>query len=97
MDYWPPGRPAELKPDGSWNQMVIEMRGMELRVSINGREVRDTDLGGFANEPNALPALRNESGRIGFQSHTGTVRFRNIEIKERPSDSSGTRKGSGNR
>ena len=30
----------------------------------------------------ANPALKRRSGRIGFQSHTGTVRFRNIEIKE---------------
>ncbi len=35
----------------------------------------------LAARPNALPALKRGAGRIGFQSHTGTVRFRNILIE----------------
>jgi hypothetical protein len=84
MDYVPPDRPAGLAPEVAWNEMTIELRGSRLRASVNRREVRDTDLSNWVNKPNALPALRYLSGRIGFQSHSGTVRFRNIEIKELP-------------
>ena len=31
-----------------------------------------------------LPELGKRGGKIGFQAHTGTVRFRNIELKELP-------------
>jgi hypothetical protein len=82
VDYLAPDRPAELGADLAWNEMTIELRGSLLRASVNRRQVRDTDLSHWVNKPNALPALTNLSGRIGFQSHTGTVRFRNIEIKE---------------
>jgi serine/threonine protein kinase len=53
-----------------------------LRVTINDREVFRSDLGTLAEMPRAHPGLRRYSGRIGFQSATGTMRFRNIEIKE---------------
>jgi hypothetical protein len=62
--------------------MEIELRGGLLRVSVNNREVRTTDLRKLADRAGALPALKRGSGRLGFQSHTGTTRFRNIEIKE---------------
>ena len=81
-DYLPPDRPAELKPDGDWNGMEIQLRGGSMRVWINGRNVRTTDMHKLANDPRGLPALKWRSGRIGFQSHSGTVLFRNIEIKE---------------
>ena len=55
--------------------MELELRGGSLRVSVNNREVRTTDLRKLADRAGALPALKRGSGRIGFQSHTGTVRF----------------------
>jgi hypothetical protein len=90
-DYSGPDRLAELRQTEFWNEMLIELRGERLRVLVNGREVRNTDLRKFAAKTDALPGLTRPSGRIGFQSHTGTVRFREIEIKELgPSSPSGS-------
>ena len=81
-DYLPPKRPAELRPNGAWNDMEIELWGQSLRVSVNGRLIQSADFRSLAAAPNSLPDLKRKSGRVGFQSHTGGVRFRNIEIKE---------------
>ena len=49
---------------------------------LNGQLVQDLDLETFAADSKGLASLRRRDGRVGFQSHTGTVRFRNIEILE---------------
>jgi hypothetical protein len=59
----------------------VELRGEFLRVSINGRDVRNTDLSKLSSEPTARTALSRRSGRIGFQADKGTVRFRHIRVK----------------
>jgi hypothetical protein len=82
VDYLLPDRPAELAQGRAWNEMEIILQGALLRVSVNGRQVRSTDLRRLADLPGALPSLKRRSGRIGFQSHTGTVRFRHIEVKD---------------
>ena len=79
-DALPLDRPSDLKPDGFWNSMEIELRGKTLRVAINGRDVLTTDLGRLASRPKVLAGVSRAKGRIGFQAHTGTVRFRNIRI-----------------
>jgi Protein kinase domain/Domain of Unknown Function (DUF1080) len=79
-----PDRLADLRPLGSWNEMTIETRGASLQVWVNGREILRTDLDKLARQSSSLPGLHRSSGRIGFQRHTGAVRFRNIEIKELP-------------
>ena len=46
----------------------------------------------FPLDPNArnsgafVPGLGRVKGKVGFQTNTGTVRFRKIEIKELPGD-----------
>jgi hypothetical protein len=80
--WLPLDRPSNLKPAGSWNEMEIELRGQALRIRINGRDVLEKDLAELARRASALPGLRRISGRIGFQAHTGTVRFRKIRIEE---------------
>ncbi len=83
--------PPQLRPFGSWNLMGIELSGRILRVWINDREVLRTNLAELAKSPEALPGVTRRSGRIGFQSHTGTMRFRNIEIKKLPEAQSRSR------
>ena len=51
-------------------------------MSVNGKVALIADLRELADRPSANPALSRRSGRIGFQAHTGTVRFRNIAIRE---------------
>lgn len=77
-------RPAELKPVGEWNTMLVELRGRSLGVSINGKQVLKTDLDNL-DRAETTPGLKRSSGRIGLQNWEGTVRFRNIEVKELPS------------
>jgi hypothetical protein len=78
----PPDKRAELKPVGDWNEMQIELRGQSLQVLVNGHLVLTTKLDELAGRAGALPGLGRSAGRIGFQKHTGTVRLRNVRIKE---------------
>jgi len=75
-------RPGELRADGSWNDMEIEVHGRSLRVAVNGRDTLNIRLDQLA-KFSADSRLQRLSGRIGFQAHgTGTASFRNIRIKE---------------
>ncbi len=79
----PPDTPAEMKPAGEWNHVVLEMRGRRILASINGRTVQNQTLDAGARFPDGtIPALNRPRGRIGLQKLSGTVRFRNIEVKE---------------
>ena len=80
-DVAPPDHLFELKPSGAWNALEIEVAGDSLRVSVNDRVVSRKDLARLAARPGANPALGRRSGRIGLQSHSGTARFREIEVK----------------
>ncbi len=79
----PPDTPAEMKPAGEWNHVVLEMRGRRILASINGRTVQNQTLDAGARfADGTIPALNRPRGRIGLQKLSGTVRFRNIEVKE---------------
>ena len=78
----PPRRSFDLKPSNSWNALEVKVLHGDLRVSINQREVSRVDLGILARRPDANPALARQAGRIGLQAHTGTVRFRNITVRD---------------
>jgi hypothetical protein len=73
--------PPRLRVD-RWYEMEIEARGRSLQVAVNGQRVVSADLERLAASHPELPALRHPRGRIGFQNHEGTVRFRNVRIQE---------------
>ncbi|MFO0809663.1 MAG: family 16 glycoside hydrolase [Gemmataceae bacterium] len=75
-----PDRVASLRPLGSWNTMEVELRGTHLKVVVNGVEVRDTNLDALLPKGTAKNGLTRTSGSIGFQKHSGEIRFRNIEV-----------------
>jgi hypothetical protein len=78
-----PDRSAEMNPAGSWNTLEVEVKGRSLRASVNGKPVLNmTSEAGATFPDGSLPGLNRVKGRIGLQKHTGTVRFRNIQIKE---------------
>lgn len=87
--YLDPNRRAELKPAGFWNSMRIECQNGSLRVWVNDREVHELELDSLARQSEAKAGLKRSSGRVGFQQHTGEVRFRNVEIQELPSGTTG--------
>ncbi len=82
VDYLNPEQSNLLRPIPSWNEMVVTARGSSVQVRLNGQLVQDVDLERLSKRPSALTSLKRASGRVGFQSHTGEVRFRNIRIKE---------------
>jgi hypothetical protein len=82
-DYKQHCRPTEdLKlPAGAWHAAQITVRGETCTVVLAGKKVVDIRL-----DPNyrggLVPGLKRGKGRIGFQAHTGTVRFRNVHIEQ---------------
>jgi len=75
-------RLAEIRPAGEWNDMEVEMRGQNLRVAVNGRDVQNVMLNKSRPEKFRAAGLSRYAGRVGFLKRNGEVRFRRIEIKE---------------
>jgi Domain of Unknown Function (DUF1080) len=70
-------RGAALVP-GQWNTYEIEVRGNTHTVRLNGQQTTrftNTDL--FRGKSNVTDP---DSGYVGVQSHTGRLKFRNIQI-----------------
>jgi hypothetical protein len=60
------------KPPGEWNAVVIRCEGSRITYELNGREVNRAE--------SRVPV----SGWIGLMNQGSAIRFRNIEIQERP-------------
>ena len=56
---------------GQWNRYEITAVGNSLKVTLNGRDMVDVE------------DSRLTAGAIGLQHGSGTVRFRNVRIRER--------------
>jgi hypothetical protein len=79
-----PSRRAS-KPAGQWNALEIEAAGRELRIVLNGKKIVDADLDRCLKDPDVArehTGLSRTTGRIGLQSHSERVEFRNLRIKE---------------
>jgi len=73
------------KPAGQWNAMTIRAHGRQVVVQLNGVTIVDADLDRCLKDPAVAkehPGLKRSTGRIGLQSHTDRVEFRNIRVKE---------------
>jgi hypothetical protein len=80
--YVPPEREIEPKV-GEWNQLTVSVRGRSLVATLNGEVVvRGEETEGATLNGGVIPALCRARGRIGLQRHTGTIRFRKIEVRE---------------
>jgi hypothetical protein len=80
----PPRRRAS-KVAGEWNAMAIRAKGRQVQVKLNGIPIVDADLDHCRKDPAVAkehPGLARSTGKIGLQSHTDRVEFRNIRIKE---------------
>lgn len=62
--------PAEfVYTGGQWNRYEIRAEGPRIQVTLNGRDLVDTDIEGFS------------SGPIALQYGTGVVKFRNVRLR----------------
>ncbi|MCA8992846.1 MAG: DUF1080 domain-containing protein [Planctomycetaceae bacterium] len=88
-----PQTPAELVPDGEWNECEVQCVGQSVRVSINGQVVNEITLreddpaeqkeGGEIQSTSAAWSLaeRPPVGHVALQGHPAGVEFRNVRIK----------------
>ncbi|MGE3806848.1 MAG: DUF1080 domain-containing protein, partial [Gemmataceae bacterium] len=94
-DLQAPAKDA-LKTDGSWNHVVITVKGSLITVEINGDKVNEINLDDFAT-PGKRPdgsdhrltklAVKDmpQQGRIGFRDdHGNPVSYKNIKLKPLP-------------
>jgi len=81
-----PAKRDYLKPVGEWNYQEVDVKGTQIKITLNGTVIVDGDIA----EPrdkgtmdhNEHPGLKNTRGHIGFLGHGSVVRFRNIRIKD---------------
>jgi choline dehydrogenase-like flavoprotein len=74
-------RGSALVP-GQWNTYEIEVRGNTFVVRLNGQQTTrftNTDL--FRGKAKTTDP---DSGYVGIQSHTGRLKFRNVQVMELP-------------
>ncbi len=73
------------KPAGQWNQLEIRAIDRNVVVILNGKKILDADLDHCLKDAEVAKehtGLARKSGRIGLQSHTDRVEFRNLRVKE---------------
>jgi hypothetical protein len=66
-----------VKPAPEWNTVDVECVGPRIKITINGREVIDTDQ-------SKIDEIKDKplKGYICLQVHGGKLDFRNIRIRE---------------
>jgi len=81
---------GSLKPVGEWNEEEVTADGRHIVVKLNGATIVDTNLDDVTDEAKLKkhPGLKRTTGHIGFLGHGTDVAFRNIRVKELPSDGS---------
>jgi hypothetical protein len=73
------------KKAGEWNRLAIRADGRQVAVTLNGVRVVDADLDRCRKDPQVAkehPGLVRTAGKIGLQSHTDRVEFRNLRVRE---------------
>lgn len=77
-----PPQPAKALAAGEWNTLQVQLRSRTLEVAVNGVAATPLNLDELSKDPDAPPAAKRTTGRIGLQSQEGVVRFRRIRLVE---------------
>jgi hypothetical protein len=83
----PRSNPA--KPAPEWNILEVTCRGPNITIALNGQVIVEADqreVPDTTDKPRGAPAPKDKPlrGYICLQSHTGTVEFRRVQIREIP-------------
>ena len=62
--------------------MMIICDGPRVQVTLNGKNIIDTNLIDHMHKTARNPGLKRHSGYIGFQNHGARVEYRNIKLTE---------------
>jgi hypothetical protein len=81
----PTANPARPAPE--WNTIEVTCAGPRITVRLNGRTVLEADqseLADVSTKPARAPAPKDKPRRgfVAFQSHSGRVEFRKVQIRE---------------
>jgi len=79
-----PAKTGHMKPAGQWNSQEISCNGSQVKITLNGVVIVDTDLAKIEEPMDGRPhpGLKRAKGFLGFLGHGSRVEFRNIRIKE---------------
>ncbi len=81
-----PAKRGFLKPVGEWNYEEVEVKGNNVKVTLNGEVIVNGDIAeasmGGTMDHKEHPGLKNTTGHIGFLGHGSELYFRSIRIKE---------------
>lgn len=85
------GGGSYVRKPGMWNFEEVRVIGSEIEVYLNGYLITKADVSKFKGNGDTPdhrkhPGLHNKKGRIGWLGHGHRVMWRNIRIKELPSD-----------
>jgi WD40 repeat protein len=90
-----PKQPLGELATGTWHALELEVRGPNVRVTINGKPVNDVDLTKIdrtllaKTERWAEAELDRRKGHIGLMSWRNPVKLRNIRVKDLSADPKG--------
>ena len=83
-----PAKRGSQKKVGQWNVQEVRALGSKITVILNGDVIVDADIAGITETMDGKkhPGLHNAKGHIGWLGHGTRVDWRNIRIKEVPTD-----------
>lgn len=81
-----PAKTGHLKPVGEWNTEEIRIKGMKVRITLNGTVIVDADLTPYRDGKPTIdgrdhPGLQRARGHISLAGHGTRLFFRNLRIK----------------
>ena len=76
---------GHLKPVGQWNHQKVTIDGPLVKVELNGTVILDANLDELNKKKPKHKGAKRRRGHICFCGHGASVKFKNITIKELPS------------
>ena len=75
------GETYQITATGEWQKLEIVCSGPEVKVSVNGKPIIETNLIDFMHREDDHPGIKRRKGYIGLQSHSTKIEFRNIHLQ----------------